>query len=217
MSERDKHRSETASRRQQASGQKRAAILAAALDVFAANGYAAARLDDVAAKAGVAKGTIYLFFKDKEQLFEAIVLEAASPVLTALDAVAGREDLTLREFLSGLFAVFRAEVLGTRRKEIVRLVLAEGSRFPRIAEFYHREVVAKGLALIARVADRAVARGELKSDALKRFPQLVIAPLIVAVIWDGTFASVAPLDVEGLISAHLDILLGHSKTRKGNT
>jgi hypothetical protein len=87
-------------------------------------------------------------------------------------------------------------------------VLTEGPRFPAIAEFYHREVVSRGLGLIGELLRRAEARGELSAEGLARFPQLVFAPLIMAVIWDGLFARIEPLDVEGLLAVHRQLLLG---------
>ena len=195
-------------RRQQASQQRRQAILDAALDLFAANGFAATRLDEVAERAGVAKGTIYLSFKDKEDLFEQIVIGAIGPVLATLEQRAAQPDIPFPTLLRGLVELFRTEVLGTRRKEIIRLVVTEGGRFPRIAEFYHREVISKGVPIMRHLANRAVARGELPSDSLARFPQLAFAPLLLAVLWDGVFSSIEPLDVEGMLAAHCDLLLG---------
>ncbi len=202
------------SRRQEASEQRRQAILDAGLDVFAEHGFAAARLDEVAERAGVAKGTIYLSFKDKEDLFEQIILGAVKPVLARVDQVAGRSDLPVDAILSGLFDVFRTQILETKRKEIIRLVLTEGGRFPRIAEFYHREVITKGLAIIRRAAQRAYERGELPSNDLGRFPHLVFAPLLLALIWQGLFANIQPLDVKGLLAAHRTILLGAGKRKR---
>jgi AcrR family transcriptional regulator len=205
-----KHRDDgkAPSRRQEASEQRRQAILEAGLDVFAAHGFAAARLDHVAEKAGVAKGTIYLSFRDKEDLFEQIVLGAASPVLARLDSVASQSDLPVDALLGVLFEVFRKEILDTKRKEITRLIITEGARFPKIAQFYHREVVAKAMELVRRVALRAHARGELASDGLERFPHLVFAPLLLSIIWEGLFSKIEPIDVEGLLAAHRAVLMG---------
>ena len=197
--------------RKEASEQRRQAILEAGLDVFAAQGFAAARLDDVAEKAGVAKGTIYLSFNDKEDLFEQIVLGALTPLLDRLDTIVSESDLPLDSILTGLFGVFQTEILATQRKEIMRLVITEGARFPKIAKFYHREVIAKAQALIRRAAKRAHQRGELSSDALERFPHLVFAPLLVAVVWQAVFSKIEALDVKGLLAAHREILLGIGK------
>ena len=190
---------------------RKQAILDAALDVFAECGFEAARLDDVAARAGVAKGTVYLHFDDKEALFEEVVRSAVSPILERLDALAAAPDLPTDKFLESLFAVFEKEVLGTKRKLLIRLIIAEGPRFPRIAEFYYRNVVSRIMPLIAKVAERGVERGELLSDAFARYPQLVAAPLLLAVIWDALFAAIKPLDVADFLRAHREALTG--KTR----
>ena len=203
-----KQRQQQISRRQEASDQRRQAVLDAGLTEFAARGFAAARLDDVAQKAGVAKGTIYLFFKDKEDLFEQIVIGAAAPVLNHVKDLASRVDIPADVVLSSIFELFRREILGTQRREIIRLVLTEGQRFPRIAEFYHREVIAKAMALLRQLAQRARARGELPTDVIERFPQLVMAPLLLALLWDGLFSALEPLDIEGMLRAHHDLLTG---------
>ena len=192
---------------------RRQAILEAALDVFAAEGFAAAKLDDVAEKAGVAKGTIYLHFKDKQDLFEQMVREAVFPVIARLEELAKLPDLPAELALRAMFEVFRTQVLATRRKDLLRLILTEGPRFPAIAAFYHREVVARGLALMGELLNRARANGELSAEGLARFPQLVVAPLILAVVWDGLFAAIEPLDVEGLLAVHRELLLRGAGSR----
>ena len=192
---------------------RRADILAAALEVFAEQGYAAARLDDVAAKAGVAKGTLYLHFASKQDLFEQLVSGQAAPVLSQLATLASVADGPTVDLVAALQAIFVREVLGTRRKDIVRLVISEGGRFPAIAQFWHREVVSKGLAVLSAVAARAAARGEIEGDALVRFPHLVMAPLLMALVWEGLFAPFAPLDVPGLLQAHRQVLFPSGGTK----
>jgi AcrR family transcriptional regulator len=175
--------------------------------VFAAQGFAATKLDDVALKAGVAKGTIYLHFKDKQDLFEQMVREAVSPLIARFEAIAQLPDVPVDVALTSISALLRTQVLETDRKLILRLVLAEGPRFPAIAEFYHREVVSRGLKLLAGLLERAGAKGELAHDGLARFPQLAFAPFILAVVWDALFAAIQPLDVEGLLTVHRELLL----------
>lgn len=187
---------------------RRQAVLDAGLRMFASNGFAATKLDDVAKEAGVAKGTIYLHFRDKQDLFEQIVREAVSPVIGRLEQVAQQPDAPAAELFKAMFEVFRTEVLGTTRKDVLRLVLTEGGRFPAIAAFYHREVISRGLPVIRALLVRAGARGELPAEAVADFPQLVIAPLLMAVIWDGLFEPIEALDVEGLFAAHLELLVG---------
>jgi len=192
---------------------RREAILKAALSVFAAHGFEAARLDDVASKAGVAKGTLYLYFRDKEALFEALVRNAVSPLLEQMSRTAAAADIPPLQALETFFTLFQKEVLGTERKLLLRLIMAEGPRFPAIAEFYYREVVAHGLRMMRALAKRAAGEGAFATDAAARYPQLIVAPLLVAVLWDGLFARIDPLDVGALLRAHREVLTGGA--RKG--
>ena len=187
--------------------ERRAAILAAALEEFAARGFAATRLDDVARRAGVAKGTIYLHFRDKESLFQELVRAMLSPLVGTIEAAALR-DLPIRAVVEMIVDLFVNEIYGTRRKDVIRLIIAEGSRFPKLAEVYYREVIARVLPVMRARLTLAVERGELPHDALARFPQLLVAPALVAIIWNALFGRLAPLDVRGLMRAHLDVLFG---------
>jgi len=194
-------------RSEEARQAKLQAILDAALDVFAEKGFADARLEDVAARAGVAKGTLYLYAESKQALFEALVRSGIVAPLAAIEAQVLALDAPAEAMLRALFAALRREVLETGRKEIVRLVIAEAGRFPDVAMFYHREVVGRGMTLLRRVAERAVERGEFRSDELVRFPQLAIAPAIVALLWANLFERFEPLDAEAMLDAHLGLLL----------
>jgi AcrR family transcriptional regulator len=187
--------------------ERRAAILSAALEEFAARGFAATRLDDVARRADVAKGTIYLYFRDKESLFQELVRTMLSPLVGAI-AGAPLRDLPIRAVVEMIFDVFVNEIYATRRKDVIRLILAEGPRFPKLAEFYYREVIGRVLPVIRARLMLAVERGELTNDALARFPQLLVAPALLAVLWSGLFGRFAPLDARELMRAHLDLLFG---------
>ena len=191
--------------RAEQAARRRQTILSAALEEFSTRGFAAARLDDVARRAGVAKGTIYLYFRDKETLFQELVRAELSPVVLALEA-APAADLPLRVVAEQLVTIFAREIFSTHRKDVIRLVLTEGPRFPHIAEFYYREVVERIMTVIRALAQRAVARGELPNDALVRFPQLLGAPGIVAIIWSGLFDRWAKIDVEAFMRAYLDLV-----------
>jgi AcrR family transcriptional regulator len=187
--------------------ERRAAILAAALDEFSARGYAATRLDDVAQRAGVAKGTIYLYFRDKESLFQELVRTMLSPLVGAIEAapVTGLPARAVAEMIADLFV---NEIYGTRRKDVLRLIITEGPRFPKLAEFYYSEVIARVLPAVRALLSRAVERGELSHDAVARFPQLLVAPALLAIIWNSLFERFAPLDIRELMHAHLDLIFG---------
>src|SRR5674476_1122517 len=152
--------------------ERRKAIIDAALDEFIARGFTATRLDDVAKRAGVAKGTIYLHFKDKESMFEELIRTALVPLIGRLHApppIGG----SVRDAVEGFARTFVQEVASTRRGDIVRLIVAEGPRFPAIADFYYREVVSRGLAAMHALIDLGVARGEIAHKDLARFPQIM--------------------------------------------
>jgi AcrR family transcriptional regulator len=185
---------------------RRDAILDAALDEFSARGFAATRLDDVAKRADVAKGTIYLHFKDKESLFQELIRSKMAPVVGTLEATFAA-DLPLRMVIEKAIDVFVREVYGSHRKHLIRLIISEGPRFPALAEFYYREVLSRILKSVRGLLRRAYERGELADETLIRFPQLIGAPGIIAIIWSGLFDRFEPLDVRAMMRAHFDRLL----------
>jgi AcrR family transcriptional regulator len=196
-----------ADRRGPRRGERRDAIIAAALEEFSARGFAATRLDDVARRAGVAKGTIYLYFSDKESLFQEIVRAMVSPLVGAITS-APLNDIPIRAVVGMIVDVFVNEIFGTRRKDVLRLIITEGPRFPKLAEFYYREVISRVLPILRARLTLAVERGEIAHDALARFPQLLVAPALMAIVWSGLFERFQPLDVRALMRAHLELLFG---------
>ena len=158
-------------------------------------------------RAGVAKGTIYLYFKDKEALFQELVRFQIGPVVGALEAVLA-SDLPLAVIVEHALDIFVREIYGTHRKQVLRLIISEGPRFPALAEFYYREVLAHILKAVRARLARAVERGEIAGDELVRFPQLLGAPGIVAIVWSGLFDRFEPLDVRAMMRAYFDRLFG---------
>jgi AcrR family transcriptional regulator len=201
----------TASNRAERAAERRAAIVEAAMEEFVARGFAATRIDDVARRAGVAKGTIYLHFKDKESMFEELIRTALVPLIGRLHAppaIGG----SVRDAVEGFARTFIQEIATTRRGDIVRLIVAEGPRFPNIADFYYREVVSRGLAGMRALIELGVARGEIQQENLARFPQIVVAPALIAVIWQSLFSKHAPLDATEMLRVHLDLIFGERRT-----
>ena len=199
------------SNRAERTAERREAIIEAALDEFISRGFTATRIDDVAKRAGVAKGTIYLHFKDKESMFEELIRTALVPLIGRLHAPPAMGG-SVRDMIEGFARMFIQEVANTRRGEIVRLIVAEGPRFPSVADFYYREVVSRGLSAMRALIELGVARGEIKPKDLARFPQLMIAPAIVAVIWQSLFSRHAPLDATEMFRVHLDLIFGERRT-----
>ncbi|MGD9920820.1 MAG: TetR/AcrR family transcriptional regulator [Pseudorhodoplanes sp.] len=194
------------SAREVRSAARREAILAAALDEFSAQGFAAARLDDVAKRAGVAKGTIYLYFADKETLFQELVRSMLTPVIGKFEALA-LIDIPFSDLAERLVDVAVREVFNSRRKDIIRLIISEGPRFPAIAEFYYREVLSRVFSALQQILQRAFDRGEIRHRGLVAFPQLLAAPVLVGIVWTSLFDKQAPLDARAMLKAHVDILL----------
>jgi AcrR family transcriptional regulator len=201
---------ESPSGRAARAAERRQAIIDAAMDEFIARGFAATRLDDVARRAGVAKGTIYLHFQDKEALFQELIRTALGPLISRL-AAPPPPGGSIRAALEAFAQTFAQEVVATRRGDIVRLIIAEGARFPAIADFYYREVVSRGMAAMGALIELGIARGEIGQQGLTRFPQIVVAPAIVAVIWQGLFARQAPLDAAAMLRVHLDLIFGERR------
>ena len=104
--------------------------------------------------------------------------------------------------------MFVTEVYETRRADIIRLIIAEGARFPALAEFYHREVVTRGLAGMQMLINYGISRGEISNPAIIKYPQLVVAPALVAVVWHGLFGKFAPIDAKAMLEVHLDLIFG---------
>jgi AcrR family transcriptional regulator len=184
---------------------RREAILDAALDEFSARGFEAARLDDVARRAGVAKGTIYLYFADKESLFFDLIRSRMSPVIGAIHTSLAT-DLPLPVIIDSIAEIILREVFGTPRQQMIRLIISEGPRFPALAEFYYREVLSRILGAARALLRRAAERGELPDDTLARFPQLLGAPLVTAIVWNGLFERFEPLDVREMLRAYFRAL-----------
>ena len=201
-----------ASNRAERAAERRGAIIEAAMEEFIARGFAATRLDDIAKRAGVAKGTIYLHFKDKESMFEELIRIAIVPMITRLWGTPPQPGASVRDLVEGFAKTFIEEVATTRRGDLVRLIVAEGPRFPDVADFYYREVVSRGLAGMRALIELGIARGEIQHKNLARFPQIIVAPALIAVIWQSLFSKHAPLDALEMFRVHLDLIFGERRT-----
>lgn len=167
-------------------------LTAAALELFAEKGYAATRLDDVAARAGVSKGTLYLYFGGKEALFNAVVREGLVSALSQWkewpENYTGRASDLLREVLLSFWRVIGSGEVGG----LLKLVLSEAGNFPEIARFYHDEVIARGAALVHKVVAYGVARGEFRTLNPDAAAHIMLAPLLMRTIWEHSLACGAP-------------------------
>ncbi len=192
-------------RRQERKLHRQEEILAAAFDVFAAHGYEATRIDEVARQAGIAKGTIYLYFRDKEQLFRAVV---RSLVQKKFDAVAGSFQGTAEQLVHELLSrMYNQVVRNEKVRSIVRLLIAEGGRFPQLTEIYHREIIAPGMKAIHQVLMRGIASGEFRETAAMEFPQFLAAPGVLAIVWRLLHGERHRIDLDAYSKAHLEFIM----------
>ena len=180
-------------------------ILAAAFQVFAVQGYEAARLDDVAERAGIAKGTIYLYFRDKKQLFRAVVRSLLRKRFDVLArSFSGSAEDLLRELLSRMYS----EIVSNEKvRSILRLLVAESGRFPQLSEIYHREIIAPGMNAVRQALLQGITAGEFRKTAAVEFPQLLAAPGVLAILWRLLHGERHRLDLDAYSKAHLEFVL----------
>lgn len=184
-------------------------LLAAALDLFVERGYAATRLDDVAARAGVSKGTLYLYFTNKEELFKAVVRENMVPVLGEAEGIVENYEGPSVELFREIILGWWERIGNTKLSGITKLMMAESSNFPEVAQFYHDEVISRGTAMITRMLERGIARGEFRSIDVQEAVHAVCSPVIMLMVWKHTFNScnAEPLDPEKFLNTFIDLFL----------
>ena len=185
-----------------------AEIVAAALHLFSDRGFAATRLEDVATVAGVSKGTVYLYFDSKEQLFEAVVREAITPNIARAEALVDGFEGPTPDLLRGLFA-FVGDVLETPLTGVMKLIVSESGNFPQLARMYADLVLRRAFALMRRVLERGVSRGEFRPMDLHATVPLVVAPVLLLGVWKHSFGAHTDLtlDRRQVLEAHCENLL----------
>ena len=185
-------------------------ITEAALAAFAEKGYAATRVDEVAKRAGVSKGLLYLYFKTKEDLFKAVIRSFVVPKIDELTAIIESSELTSEEFLRGPFLDFVKTLPGSPISILVRLMISEGPKHPDLLQFYWDNVVSRGLAALNALVDRGVENGEFKHSCVNDFPHLFVMPVVFSVIFKLLFEKQCP-DTDALIEAQVGLLIEHMK------
>jgi AcrR family transcriptional regulator len=165
--------------------------MAAALEVFAAHGFAAARLDDIARRAGVVKGSIYVYFSTKEELFHAVVRSAVVPDLEMVRGAAEAFDGPLVELAPRLLAGAAAVLSRPSIAGVIRMVIGESRNFPDLARIWHEEVVAPVIDTVARAIMRAQQRGEVRKGDPWLYAFSLLGPLIAAALFRDVFGGIS--------------------------
>jgi len=183
-------------------------ILQAAFDEFSRNGYATTTLEAIAERAGVTKGTIYVYFENKEHLFISMVREVTKATLDTVHDMFASHDGSTADLLRAQFSfIYQHIVADRRRREVVRMLIAEAPRFPALADRYHEEILKPCLDMLRQAIQRGIDRGEFRKSAIVDSPQVVIAPIALVDLWMMMVDERQPLDLKAYFNAHLDLVL----------
>lgn len=186
-----------------------AEIVEAALAVFAEKGFAAARLEEIARRAGVSKGALYLYFSTKEELFRAVVEQAIAPNVRVLRDLLAEHPGPFRELLATVAERLAGLVAAQPLGGVAKMVVGEARNFPELARVWHDKLAAQALGGLTAAIVAAQARGEVRPGDPRAYALQVVAPLVVGVLWRETFAPVGaePFDLPALARQHVETLL----------
>lgn len=183
-------------------------ILEAAFEEFALHGYAATRLEDVAARAGVTKGTIYVYFASKEQVFEALALQRGKELLErGRPFIEDEADPTPDSIRADLTFLLRVCVDDPRSMEILRLLISEAVRFPKLVDEHFQNYFAPVIDKMKEKVRRVIEKGGFRETPAADFPELLFAPALTMHVWTLLFADRRPLDVDRYIEAAVDLVM----------
>jgi AcrR family transcriptional regulator len=186
-----------------------AEIVQAAMAVFAEKGFAAAKLDEIAARAGVSKGALYLYFATKEDLFRAVVHDAISPNMTMVKTLIADHPGPFATLIRAIGERVATLVTTTPLGGVAKMVISESGNFPELARLWYDELVSQLIAAVAAAIEAAQARGEVKPGDPRIYALQLAAPLLMAVLWRETFTPLGapPFDIRAVMVQHADTLL----------
>ena len=192
-------------------------ICAAALDVFAEKGFAAAKLDEIARRAGVSKGTLYLYFKDKQDLFRAVVRDTVAPNIEAVQQAVLAAELPFAEVVRIFLARFAEVTSRVPVGAVAKMVIGESRNFPELAKVWHDQVASRALAMLATLIARAQERGEVRQGDPRLHAFTFVGAMLMGVLWRETLqpAGGEPVDLEKLAKQHAETVLVGLLTEKG--
>ncbi len=183
-------------------------ITQAAFAAFAEKGYTATKVEEVARRAGVSKGLLYLYFETKEELFKAVIRSVVTPRIDALARALDSSELSAEAFIRGPLLAFMQRLPGSPASVVIRLMISEAPRHPDLVDYYWENVASRGLGALRQLLERGVANGEFRDSAVNELPQLFVAPVMMSIVWGIVFAE-RSLDTDKLIETHLDMILAY--------
>lgn len=192
---------------------REAEIVDAAFHVFTESGFAAAKIEDVAARAKVSKGTVYVYFETKEALFEEVIrtyiLASLDKTIASLSSVSRCHEERLRFILRRVYTL----LAGRDIRKILIMLIGEGSRFPQLIKYYHDTVMMRARSMIGGIVRDGINDGVFRDIPVEDFPQLVVGPSLAGAVWAHHFNELTPIDLDKLYEAHIDMLLNGLRPR----
>jgi AcrR family transcriptional regulator len=183
-------------------------ITEAAFDAFAEKGFAATKVEEVARRAGISKGLLYLYFKTKEELFKAVIRGVVTPRVDELTRTLDSSELSAEAFIRGPLLTFMKRLPGSPASVVIRLMISEAPKHPDLVDYYWDNVASRGLGALRQLLERGVADGEFRESAVNDLPQLFVAPVMMSIVWGIVFAD-RSLDTDKLIETQVDMILAY--------
>ncbi len=187
-----------------------AELMAAALELFVEKGFAGTRLQDVSARAGVSKGTLYLYFDSKEALFKAVIQESIVPILEEGAGLVDSFQGSSADLLRALISEWWQRIGNTHLAGVPKLMISEAGNFPELATYYHDTVIVRGRDLMRRTLQRGIASGEFRAVDVETAIDVIFAPVLMMVIWRYSLGACCGnvQDPRTYLQTHFDLLIG---------
>jgi len=184
--------------------------MAAALELFVEKGFAGTRLEDVAARAGVSKGTLYLYFDSKEALFKAVIQEGIVPILLEGAGLVDSFEGSTADLLRTLIGEWWQRMGTTPLAGVPKLMISEAGNFPELAAYYNDAVITRGRDLMRRTLQRGIASGEFRAVDVETAIDVIFAPVLMMLIWRYSLGACCGIahDPQVYLDTQLDLMLG---------
>ena len=184
-------------------------LASAALELFVERGFAATRLDDVAKRAGVSKGTLYLYFDSKDDLFKAVIREGIVSRIVEFEDRMRAYQGSSADLMRLLVKTWWQKIGATKLAGITKLMMSEAGNFPELAKFYHDEVIVRGMALFTAAIQRGIDSGEFRPIELEHTPHICAAPVVMLMLWRNSFdlCGIEKMDPDAYLATHTDLLV----------
>lgn len=182
-------------------------ILSAAMAEFAEHGFAATRITDIARRAGVAKGTVYLYFETKQAIFHAASETTLCGTMEQIDGLiedfAGPTDMLLQMIITKVYS----NIVQSDARVTLRIIIGEGHLFPELRKYHYDTAIRRSVALLDKVVQRGIDRGEFRNCLAREYPRVIMAPAMMAAIWSMCFEEFEPTDLDRYMTAHIDLIM----------